>query len=60
MITIQTPYETLFQLAFELGKAKLEGDAEKIKQAQEAHDAYKQLCLKAEATHPNLPKISLN
>lgn len=38
----------LMKLASELGKAKLTGNKEKIQEAQEAHDAYQQMCLKSD------------
>jgi len=47
------------KLASELGKARKSGDEERIKQAKEAHDSYKELCLQSDemqlhTTHGNL------
>lgn len=40
-----TSFKTLMQLASALGKAKKAGNKKQIKEAQIAHDNYKQLCL---------------
>ena len=36
------------RLAHELGQARLSGDATAIAKAQEAHDAYRDLCLQSD------------
>lgn len=43
-----TSFTTLMQLAAELGRARLSGDAERIELAQKAHDDYRDICLKAD------------
>lgn len=45
---IVTSFSTLMKLAHELGQAKKSKDPERIKKAQERHDAYRDLCLKAD------------
>ena len=41
-------FHILMSLAAELGAAKKSGDPTRIKQAVEAHDAYKEICLAAD------------
>ena len=41
-------WETLITYARELGQARLSGDEERIKKAQERHDAYTTICLDAD------------
>ena len=41
-------WHTLMNLAKELGKARLTGNQEKIKEAKKAHDSYRDFCLKAD------------
>lgn len=43
-----TSFATLMQLAAELGRARLSGDAKRIEFAQKAHDNYRDICLKAD------------
>jgi hypothetical protein len=45
----------LMYLASELGKAKKAGDPAKIAEAQRAHDAYRDLCLRADRLIWNVP-----
>ena len=52
-VEIITNWDTLMQLAQEVGQAKLSGDKERLKKAQEAHDNYRDTCLKSD-------KMSLN
>ncbi len=56
---IVTSFATLMQLAAELGQARLSGDAERIERAQKAHDEYRDICLKADATLLNTPRREL-
>lgn len=46
-IELVTDFRVLMQLAHNLGKAKKRGIPEEIEKAQQEHDAYKELCLKA-------------
>lgn len=48
MIKTRTSFTMLMQLALKLGKAKVNGDHEQIKLAQEAHDQYHKLCLESD------------
>jgi hypothetical protein len=41
-------WETLISLAREKGKAKLSGDADRLKKATEALEKYEELCMKAD------------
>lgn len=43
-----TFWSTLIQLAYEEGQAKLSGDPERIAKATEAHESYRDLCLKSD------------
>jgi len=43
-----TSWVTLFRYARELGEARTSGDKEKIKEAEKNHDAYVEMCLKAD------------
>jgi hypothetical protein len=43
-----TFWSTLIKLAHEAGQAKLSGDEELIRKTTEAHDAYRDLCLKSD------------
>ena len=44
-IQVVTYLDTLFKLAHELGKARKSGDKEAIEKANEAHEAYRKICL---------------
>jgi hypothetical protein len=48
-----TSFSILIKYAHELGQARLSQDPERIKKAQEKHDVYRDLCLRAD-------EISLN
>lgn len=54
---IITSLETLMKYARDLGEARLSGDAERIKIAQERHDAYRDICLRSDEIHTGL-KVS--
>lgn len=43
-----TSWQTLMMLAKDLGDARKSGDEEKIQQARQAHDSYRDLCLRAD------------
>lgn len=45
---LKTSWRRLMQLASEVGKAKKSGDPQRIKEAEEAHEAYRQMCLQAD------------
>ena len=45
---VVTNFSTLMKLAYELGKAKQSGGKERIAEAKERHDDYKDLCLSAD------------
>lgn len=45
---IITTWSTLMKRAKDLGEAKKSGDPEKIRIAQERHDEYRDMCLKAD------------
>lgn len=45
---IRASWPVLMSLAKELGDARVSGDKEKIRQAQTAHDSYRDLCLRAD------------
>lgn len=47
-IEIVTDFRVLMQLAKAVGVAKLSGDAAALSKAEAEHDAYKDLCLKAD------------
>ena len=59
MIEIITDFRILMQKAHALGKAKQSGDCAKIAAAQADHDAYRDLCLKAEKMNLGVPYGSL-
>jgi hypothetical protein len=44
-IRLVTSFQTLMRLAHELGKARKSGDDKRIREAQRAHDEYRDLCL---------------
>jgi hypothetical protein len=48
-------WQTLMSLARELGDAKKTGNPELIAEAQKRHDAYKEVCLKADEIHTGYP-----
>jgi hypothetical protein len=48
MIEIVTDFRVLMQYAKALGKAEQSGDAEAFAKAKVEHDAYRDLCLKAD------------
>lgn len=58
-IQIITDFRVLMQKARALGKAKQSGDLETIAAAQEDHDAYRDLCLKADKMNLGIPHGSL-
>jgi len=45
---IITSFQTLMKYAHELWQARLSGDAERIRAAQEKHDTYRDICLQAD------------
>lgn len=45
MVVNITDFGVLMRYASELGKAKQSGDIERIKQAQQKHDEYYELCV---------------
>ncbi len=47
-VRVVADFRELMRLAAALGKAKKSGDAEAIAKAQKEHDAYKDVCLKAD------------
>lgn len=49
MVKTITNWQTLMKYAHELGQARKSGDKERIIKAEETHDNYKELCLKADA-----------
>jgi len=54
-IEILTDFRVLMQLARELGQAEKSGDAEVIAKAKAEHDAYRDLCLKADKMNLGVP-----
>ena len=44
-------FSTLMKLAKEVGDARRSGDKKRIEAAEQAHDAYKEICLKADEMH---------
>ena len=56
---IRTSFSILIQLAKELSNAEKEGNVEKIKRAKEAHDSYRDLCLKSDSMSLNLTRGDL-
>lgn len=54
-VKIITDFRVLMQKAHALGKAKLSGDETEIAAAQADHDAYRDLCLKAERMNLGIP-----
>lgn len=44
-IRLVTSFQNLMRLAHELGKARESGDKKRIREAQIAHDEYRDLCL---------------
>ena len=61
MIELVTSWITLMRYARELGEARMFGDEKEIKKAQENHDNYVQMCLKADRmiglNYPNFNQI---
>lgn len=53
-VKIITDFRVLMQKAAALGRAKNTGDKDEIERAQADHDAYKELCLKAESMSTGL------
>lgn len=47
-IKVVTDFRVLMQLARAVGLAKKSGDPEALSKAEAEHDAYKELCLKAD------------
>jgi hypothetical protein len=56
---IITSFNVLMKYAYELGQAKLSKDKERIKKAQEKHDAYRDLCLISDKITLNITKGDL-
>lgn len=48
MVKTQCSFQVLMRKAVALGQAKLSGDKEAIRIAQEDHDTYKAICLQAD------------
>lgn len=44
-------FQTLMKLAKEVGDAKRSGDEQRLAQAERAHNAYKEICVKADELH---------
>lgn len=55
-VEITTYMSTLMQLAHRLGQARLSGDPELIREAEQAHDAYRDLCLEADHFITEIPQ----
>lgn len=47
-MTVATDFRELMRLAWNLGKAKKSGNKKAIEKAQNEHDSYRDLCLKAD------------
>lgn len=47
-LEIVTSWETLMIYARELGKARLSGDEQRIEEAQQKHDEYRDACLRSD------------
>ena len=58
-IQINTHFSTLMRLAKAVGDAKKAGDPVALAKAQAEHDAYRDLCLKADVMHLGVPVGSL-
>ena len=56
MVKIITSFTVLMQKAHELGKARLSGDAERIRVAEKDHQAYKELCLLSDEMSLNMTR----
>lgn len=54
-IKIVTDFRVLMRLARAIGQAKKSGDQEALAKAQAEHDAYKDLCLKADSVNLGVP-----
>lgn len=54
-IKIVTDFRVLMRLAKAVGQAEKAGDKEAIAKAQAEHDAYKDLCLKADKMNLGVP-----
>lgn len=48
---IVASFQTLIKLAKEVGDAKRSGDKQRLADAERAHEAYKEICLKADELH---------
>jgi len=58
-VKIITDFRVLMQKAHALGRAKQDGSADEIAKAQADHDAYRDLCLKAEKMNLGIPRGEL-
>lgn len=47
-LRVITSFRTMMTLAYELGQARLSGDPERIRKAQDDHDAYKEIMLRSD------------
>ena len=47
-IKVIASFHVLMNLAGNLGRARLSGDIDKIKEAEKEHDEYRDVCLKAD------------
>lgn len=54
-IEVVTDFRVLMQLARALGQAEKSGDQEAIAKAKAEHDAYKDLCLRADRMNLGVP-----
>jgi len=50
-VKVVASFSTLMKLAKEVGDARRSGDKERLAEAERAHDAYKEICLKADELH---------
>ena len=58
-IKIVTDFRVLMQLAQALGQAEKSGDQDAIEKAKAEHDAYRDLCLKADKMNLGIPNGAL-
>ena len=58
-IKIVTDFRMLMQLAQALGQAEKSGDQDAIEKAKAEHDAYRDLCLKADKMNLGIPNGAL-
>ena len=59
VIEIVTDFRVLMQLAQAVGQAEKSGDQEALAKAKADHDAYKDLCLRADRMTLGVPRGSL-